>query len=941
MNTALRWPVRHPLAVLGASLALTIVLGLDALGLRIESALENVVPAGDPAIAYYQEVRATFGSDDVAVVGLRADDVLSPQTLATIKRVTDALARLDGVEAVISLTNAPDPAEDVVLPPRLLPRIPPTVEEVAALKRKLAQRPLYAKNLLADDYRGAAINVFFAPLTQAEYMARDIDGRIQAILDAETGPERFYYTGAGHLQQEALRLMRHDLLFFTPIAAGVVFLVLSIAFRTARVVLLPLGAVLLALVWTLGIMALTGKGLTLGTFILPALILVIGSAGAMHVMAAYYEEAAVDGGDDGIVERTVRRVWVPVVISGLTTAVGFGSLTVNRIPAIRDLGLFAVVGVAGLTVSTLTFLPASLQLLGVGSRGTRTAMQVGPLVRLLTAIGRRAYDSRRTILVATAALLVAALVGAQRIKVNSDLLGYFEPDSGVRHAHELINEEIVGTNPFFLVVEGKAPEVLARWDTLRRIKDLQDFLRDLPGITSSISIVDWLELLESGLNKSGAGDLLVDERGNLVPTAAPVSFWKERKNLEPVLDIVRTSPKTFRAVITPDFSRANIVVRTRLSSSHEVEAALARIQERLDGFPGEVRVRPTGTLALFTGTSSSIVAGQVKSLSLALVVIFIVMTAMFLSLKVGWLAVLPNLLSIAIFFGLLGWTGISLDLGTSLIAAIALGLAVDVSIHYMSRLNHELKKEADQRAAVMRALRAVGRPIVYTTIALCLGFFTLGCSSFVPVRQFGILSGITLAAALAANVVVLPALLATTTIITLWDLLNVKLGQDPARTIPLFAGLRPAQARIAVLMGEIKQFAPSEYIVRRGEESAEMYVMIHGAVDVWAGAGPDRRRIATHRRGDVFGEMGLLRHAPRSADVVAAGAVEVLAVNERFIQRLRGRYPRIAARVFFNLTRILSDRLQRMTEELVAGRQPVAAAGTGPAGEARSRSASG
>jgi hypothetical protein len=663
----------------------------------------------------------------------------------------------------------------------------------------------------------------------------------------------------------------------------------------------------------------------------------------MHIMAAYYEEAAAGAGDDGVVERTVRRVWVPVVASALTTAVGFGSLTVNRIPAVRDLGLFAVVGLLALTVTKLTFLPASLELLGVGQRGTRKAMRLVPLARFLTRVGRRAYDSRRVILVTTAAVFLAALVGAQRIDVDSDLLAYFEPDSGVRHAHETINEKIVGTNPFFLVVEGKAPEVLARWETLRRIKDLQDFLGDLPGVTSSISIVDWLELLESGLNKSGAADLLVDEHGNLVPATTPEPFWKERKNLDRVLDIVRTSPKTFRAVITPDFSRANVVVRTRLSSSREIEGALARIKEYLDTFPGEVRVRPTGALALFTGTSSSIVAGQVKSLSLALVVIFIVMTAMFLSVKVGWLAVVPNLLSITVFFGLLGWTGISLNLGTSLIATIALGLAVDASIHYMARLNLELKRESDQREAVMRALRATGRPIVYTTIGLCLGFFVLGCSGFVPIRQFGILSGATLAAALASNIVVLPALLATTTIITLWDLVNVKLGEDPTRTIPLFAGLRPAQARIAVLMGEIKQFAPSEVIVRRGEESAEMYVVIHGAVEVWVGTGSDRRRIARHRRGDVFGEMGLLRRAPRSADVVAVDAVEVLAVNERFIQRLQGRYPRIAARLFFNVTRILSDRLQRMTEEFVAARQAtVLPAGvTEAATPPRGRSASG
>jgi hypothetical protein len=188
----------------------------------------------------------------------------------------------------------------------------------------------------------------------------------------------------------------------------------------------------------------------------------------------------------------------------------------------------------------------------------------------------------------------------------------------------------------------------------------------------------------------------------------------------------------------------------------------------------------------------------------------------------------------------------------------------------------------------------------------------------VPIQNFGILAGITMVTALGANLVLLPALLSTTKIITLWDLLGVKLGEDPAGTIPLFAGLRPAQARIVVLMGEIKRFSAGEIIVRRGERGDEMYVIIDGATEVLLGDGGGRRPVARHRRGDVFGEMGLVRHDERSADVVAVGDVEVLAVNDRFLRRIQNRYPRIASRVFLNLTRILSDRLQRMNEQFIA-----------------------
>ena len=465
---------------------------------------------------------------------------------------------------------------------------------------------------------------------------------------------------------------------------------------------------------------------------------------------------------------------------------------------------------------------------------------------------------------------------------------------------------------------GSAPGTIRRWEVLKLIKDLQGFLQTQPGITSSISIVDYLELLESGLNKPSDKDVLLDEQGRPIPPQEVKTFWEAPARLSPVLDLMSTSPTTFKAIVTQDFRTANVLVRTKLTGSRAIEDTLARIRAYIaEHFPAELHVHPTGNLVLLTGTTSDIITGQIESLSLALGVIFVVMSLMFLSARIGFLAILPNILPIVIFFGVMGWLGILLNLGTSLIAAIALGIAVDSTIHYMARLNLELQGETDQAAAMVRTLRAVGVPIVYATVALFFGFLTFAFSSFVPIHSFGILAGVTLLTSLGTNLVLLPALLATSKVITLWDLVAVKLGRDPTRTIPLFAGLRPGQARIVVLMGQIKRFAPGEFIVRQGEHGDEMYVIVQGNTEVFAGSGAQRKAIMQMRRGDVFGEMALVRHNVRSADVVAAGPVEVLAVDENFLRRLQLRYPRIAAKVFLNLTRIVSDRLQRMTEQYV------------------------
>src|SRR5438477_151201 len=148
MDAFARWLTRHALAVVVANLAVTAVLGLYALHIRIENSLESMLPAGDPKVAYYNATRALFGSDDVGVIGVRADDVFAPSTIEKIARVTDALAKAPGVESALSITNVVDPFANVGLTSRLLPHIPPTPDEVEAFKRRLAATPLLGKNLI-------------------------------------------------------------------------------------------------------------------------------------------------------------------------------------------------------------------------------------------------------------------------------------------------------------------------------------------------------------------------------------------------------------------------------------------------------------------------------------------------------------------------------------------------------------------------------------------------------------------------------------------------------------------------------------------------------------------------------------------------------------------------------------------------------------------------
>ncbi|GIW40991.1 MAG: hypothetical protein KatS3mg076_1568 [Candidatus Binatia bacterium] len=497
-----------------------------------------------------------------------------------------------------------------------------------------------------------------------------------------------------------------------------------------------------------------------------------------------------------------------------------------------------------------------------------------------------------------------AVWGVRNLGVETDYLGFFSPRDHVRVENREISEKLAGTQPLSVVVTGDEPRAVTRLRVLRAIHELQRYVETLPGVDTTLSLVDYLYLVRRALD----------------PEAPPLPASQEE--IEQLLLLV--DPAEIEGVANRDLSRANVVVRTRLSSSGDIDALVDNITAfAREHFPRGVTVRPTGTIVLLARSADALVRGQVTGLWQVVFVLFVLMSVLFLSLRVGLLSLVPNVVPILLLFGLMGWWGFDLNISTALIAALAIGIAVDDTIHYLTAFNAGLRKTADQAKAVAEAARTVGSPIVFTSVALAAGFLVVCLSNFRPVQDFGLLSATTMGIALLSDLVLTPAVLMTTKIVTLWEVLFLKLGPEPHKQIPLFHGLRPFQAKIVVLMARLANAPAGTAITRRGELRDELYVLLGGRAEVRRDAeGPVLRSLG---RGDVVGEMGLVRHQPRTADVIVVEEAEYLILDRAFLRRLPRRYPRIAARVFLNLTRILSDRLETTTDQLAAARPARAA----------------
>jgi predicted RND superfamily exporter protein len=896
-----------------ALVTLASLAGIPRVG--FDSSLESLTLANDPARIFSREIRKIFGDEELGIVAIVTDDVYTPEVLEAVRSLSQRLAEVPGVARTLSLANAKDITADVLSPPNLLARGKVTVAGAAALQERVAANPIYVPNLVSASGTATAITVFFPRSTSAEHEAT-VDGGVTGVIDSYDGPGQLYYTGMSHVRVNAIKLMRADMQRFLPVSLLFMMGVLWIVFRSIRATVLPLGAVALGVGSLIGLMGWLNTPISLPTLVLPSLLLVIGGSYSVHVVTAYLDATAEqEKGDldpEAILRGTLSRVGLPVTVSALTTAVGFGSLALHPIPAIAGMGVLAVAGIVIVAVGCMFGVPLvllSLPPLTVG-RAARNTTGGGWLSRLDTLLQRTggwAIDHRVVVFAFALVALGFSLFGAKDIAVDTDFLKSFRPNNPIRLAHNAISEELVGPNPISVILTAQEPGYFKNIETLRRVKDFQDFVETLPGVDASVSLIDYLEEFDLGLQASSGG-LMVDDDGNLVEEEAAPSFWDAPEaQLPKVWALVGASRSTFSGLVDPDFRRLKITLRTSLSGSAETAELDQSVLNYARTFlPLSVETRNTGSLVIVSKASDRIISGQVESLGLAFSVIFAVLSLMFLSLRVGAAAMIPNVLPVVAFFGVMGWMGIELNLATSIIGAVALGISVDDTIHYMAHLNRVVKRAPTQREALLETMQAVGRPVVATSFTLMAGFMVMTISGFSVISDFGWLSAVTMMVAMFTNLLLLPALLATVPVISVWDLVSARLGEAPHATIPLFEGLGRLGVRLVVLLGRLEQFPAGEHLVRVGDQGHEMYLVLGGEAEVRLPTG----LCIPLTRGGILGEMAMLRSSPRGADVVAVTDVEVLAIDEAFLRRLRIRYPRFAARFFLNIARILSDRLE-------------------------------
>jgi len=746
MQAIMLWSQAHPRRCLVFLLLCSLAASLKLGSVRIDTSIEGMTVRNDPARSYYYETLDRFGSDSMAVVFIQDGELFTPDKLSRLQSLAYALEDVESVARVESLFSASNLRNEdgALISGLLIDGVPGTLEEAHRIRQRALSNEILEGNLISADGTATAINLYLETLHDHPTLMISVSDAVEEILLAhEAHFGVLFQVGRPFSVRTQAGVVSTDQRVLFPIAFVSLLLVLGLTMRSASGVVLPALTGGLSVLWTLGFMGYTGIPLTVLTFVVPALVTVVGSTEDIHILAEFMSATRGGATREQAVRQMASEVGTALLFTATTTFLGFLSIALNNVTVVRQFGIVAAFGM--LANAVITFLLAPIYLHHFGPR--HAAGHGGCVVdRVLSALARgivRVVHSRGTLTVA--AFVVAALgIGLCGIglEVENNPLTLFRENAVLPTRIRALNNSLSGSASFYIRIHGEEGD-FRQPANLAAVEALKRYLVEETGFDKALSFTDHLKLIHREMMGGGAEHFKVPD--------------SEREIAEYLLFLHRGEIQRY---VTPEFDELNIVVRHNIYSSRVLSDKLEQVRVKArEVLPARMEVGITGQMILVNKAVKEIVRGQVLGMAAVAAVLLVLMSVLFGGLKAGLLSLVPNLLPVSMIFGIMALLDVPLNTATCMVAPIALGIAMDDTIHVMVRYGRTMRVVHDESHAVGMCICSEIRPVLCTSLALSLGFGLLGFSRLVPIACFGLLSALIMAIAAISDLLVTPVLL--------------------------------------------------------------------------------------------------------------------------------------------------------------------------------------
>ena len=753
--------------------------------LKIDTTTEGFLHKSDPMRVQYDEFRDQFGRDEKLMIAVKTQNIFDLDFLEKLDRfhhaLEDELPNIKGVDSLINARNTYGIEGELIVEP-LIDSLPQNNEDLISLKETVTNNSLYKNSLYSEDFRMTTVTIDTETYSNngasqdatnlefddsLEFDDDSIGGQRLYLTDAENDEiisqtqqimQRFnddnfeiYLSGSAAIAGIFKQALMNDSVIFISLMMIVIMIVLFVLFRRISGVILPLSCVSLTLIMTVSLMSIFSAPFTMATQIMPTFLLAVVTSASIHLLAVFYKDFAKTNDKKKSLRYAMGHSGLAIIMTSVTTAVGLWSFSFSGVAPVADLGVFASSGVMVGLVFTLVFLPALVSVTNFKIVKQKSSEDEHSLMdRALIGISVFATTRPKLIISVSTVLIICAAIIAAQLRFSHFPLQWLPEDNFARVATEAVDENLKGSLTLEVIIDTEKTNGLYNPELLRVIDDVSKNINSISTgnmfVGKVISYIDVIKETNRALNENRDEYYAIPDDSDLI--AQEFLLFESSGNND------------LASLVDANYSKARLTLKTPFIDSLEANAFIDNAQIYLDQkFGSLAKVTFTGIGTLMTVTFEEAIYSSAVSYILAFSLITILMVLLIGNLKIGLISMIPNLLPIVILSTIMVIFKMPLDMFTLLIGAIALGLAVDDTVHFIHNFRRYELQYNDVDKAVRLTLMGTGRAITLTSIVLALGFLVLTFSQMNNMFDFGVLTASAILVALLADFFLMPAIM--------------------------------------------------------------------------------------------------------------------------------------------------------------------------------------
>ncbi|MBE9468678.1 MAG: MMPL family transporter [Bacteroidetes bacterium] len=721
--------------------------------LRMETDLDKYMPQNHPAFVYSDKAEEWFGINDGIIVAIEnKNGVFNTATLDTLKQLTKRLQKMEEIEKadVTSLYTADNiiGTEDGMDVKAFYKRVPKSKQKLLQLKTNVENNEMIFGRLVSSD---ETVTIIIAEIRDDVFTQEFYKKILEVTASYQTDDIKIHVAGRPIVEGTMALLGPADMQKMVPIVLIVILLVLLFMLRSVKSTLLTISVVFFSTIWAFGLMAAVNIPIYAVSTMIPIMLIAIGVADGIHMyshLQLFLKENHEATKKEAVVDM-IQHMWKPVVMTSVTTAVGFISLLTSQVYPIKYFGVFTAFGVLMAMVFSLVLIPAGIMIFGLPKVKKSNKRETDKNLGLANNFSKQILKHKSVSIFATIAIVVLSIIGMQKIWINSSFLDKFEKDSEIVLTDKFINNHFGGTTTLNLILDSegkndvfKEPQVLMLVDKMQTQVE-----NNLQIVGNSFSLTDYLKRMNKVMNADKQEFNTIPDSKNLVAQYL-------------LLYEMSGDPENLNKVVDYNYDKLNVTFQLKSDNSKAINSTIEIIDSYKKDFEKqEITINYAGSGYKGLVFTDLILEGQVMSLILSLIIVIVLLSLMFKNFKVGLIGAVPITITALISFGVMGFSNIPLNSTTALLSSIAIGIGIDYAVHFIEQYRINASISDDKLLVAKLTMAHSGRAISFNAVVVIAGFMVLIFSVFPPNRQLGALVSLNMFTSFIGTVTIMMVLL--------------------------------------------------------------------------------------------------------------------------------------------------------------------------------------